>query len=126
MKKRTQKFSIKWILETRELFRDFLDETDFPDPDRMGERGPKFKYPEWIIMFIAVLSVKLKIKSYVKIHKMALDYWDLISRDLGLKPISERQLRDRLKKICHHPGKPATFIFQMFPELELQQGDQCR
>jgi hypothetical protein len=118
MKKRTQKFSTKWILETRELFRDFLNETDFPDPDRMGERGPKFKYPEWIIMFIAVLSVKLKIKSYVKIHKMASDYWDLISGDLGLKPISERQLRDRLKKICHHPGKPATFIFQMFPELE--------
>lgn len=125
MKKRTQKISSKWILETRELFRDFLNETDFPDPDRMGERGPKFKYPEWIIMFIAVLSVKLKIKSYVKIHKMASDYWDLISRDLDLKPISERQLRDRLKKICHHPGKPATFIFQMFPELEQKQGDQC-
>ena len=69
-------------------------------------------------MFIAILSVKLKIKTYVQIHKMAMEYWELIARDLDLKPISERQLRDRLKKICHQPGKPATFIFQLFPELE--------
>jgi len=118
MAQRARKISKKWIEQNRELFRDFLDETDFPDPERTGERGPKFRYPEWLIMFIAVLSVKMKIKSYVQIHRMALEYWDLISKDLQLPPISERQLRDRLKKICHHPGKPATFIFQMFPELE--------
>jgi len=118
MAKRAKKISNKWIEQTREFFRDFLDETDFPDPDRTGERGPKFQYPEWLIMFIAVLSVKMKIKTYVQIHKMAMQYWDLIAKDLNLKPISERQLRDRLKKICHQPGKPATFIFQMFPELE--------
>ena len=118
MAQRARKISKKWIEQNRELFRDFLDETDFPDPERTGERGPKFRYPEWLIMFIAVLSVKMKIKSYVQIHRMALEYWDLISKDLQLPPISERQLRDRLKKICHHPGRPATFIFQMFPELE--------
>lgn len=116
-----RKISSKWIEQTRNYFREFLDETDFPDPDRLGERGPKFYYPEWLIMFIAVLSVKLKIKSYVQIHKMALDYWEQITKDLDLKPISERQLRDRLKKICHHPKKPAVFIFQMFPELEQRQ-----
>ena len=118
MARRAKKISANWILETRELFRDFLDETDFPDPERLGERGPTFKYPEWIIMFIAVMSVKLKLKTYVQIHKMAMQYWDIIAKDLELKPISERQLRDRLKKICHHPGKPAAFIFQLFPELE--------
>jgi len=118
MAKRAKKISKKWIEQTREFFRDFLDETNFPDPDRTGERGPKFQYPEWLIMFIAVLSVKMKIKTYVQIHKMAMEYWELIARDLDLKPISERQLRDRLKKICHQPGKPAAFIFQMFPELE--------
>ena len=69
-------------------------------------------------MFIAILSVKLKIKTYVKIHKMALQYWDSIAEGLDLTPISERQLRDRLKKIRHFPGKPAAFIFQLFPELE--------
>ena len=98
MAKRAKKISNKWIEQTREFFRDFLDETDFPDPDRTGERGPKFQYPEWLIMFIAVLSVKMKIKTYVQIHKMAIEYWDLIAKDLNLKPISERQLRDRLKK----------------------------
>ena len=118
MTKAAKKISKKWIETNREFFREFLDETDFPDPDRMGERGPTFLYPEWLIMFIAVLSVKLKIKSYVQIHRMAVEYWDLIARGMNLNPISERQLRDRLKKICHHPGKPATFIFQIFPELE--------
>ena len=116
--KKQEKISTKWIEQTRDYFREFLNETDFPDPDRIGARGPTFYYPEWIIMFIAVLSVKLKIKTYVQIHKMVTEYWDLIAKDLNLKPISERQLRDRLKKICHHPGKPATFIFQLFPELE--------
>ena len=65
MVRRTKKISEKWIFETRELFREFLNETDFPDPERLGERGPKFKYPEWLIMFIAVMSDKLKLKTYV-------------------------------------------------------------
>ena len=118
MAKRANKLSEKWISETREMFREFLDFTDFPDPERLGERGPKFKYPEWLIMFIAVMSVKLKVKTYIQIHKMALKYWDTISQGLNLSPISERQLRDRLKKISHHPRKPAAFIFQLFPELD--------
>ncbi len=115
---RPRRISKHWIQRTREYFREFLNETDFPDPERLGERGPKFLYPEWMIMFIAVLSVKLKIKTYVQIHKMVMDYWDEIGQDLALKPISERQVRDRLKIICHHPRRPAAFIFQMFPELE--------
>ena len=115
---KSNKISTRWIRETRNDFRAFLDETDFPDPQRLGERGPVFKYPEWLIMFIAVLSVKLKVKSYVQIHKVAVKYWDIIAQGMDLNPISEKQLRDRLKKICHFPGKPAAFIFQLFPELE--------
>jgi hypothetical protein len=118
MVRKANKISTRWIRETREAFRAFLDETNFPDPERLGERGPKFKYPEWLIMFIAILSVKLKVKSYVQIHKMAVKYWDIIARNMDLTPISEKQLRDRLKKIRHFPGKPAAFIFQLFPELE--------
>jgi hypothetical protein len=75
-----------------------LDETDFPDPQRLGERGPVFKYSEWLIMFIAILLVKLKIKSYIQIHKMAVQYWHIIADSMDLSPISKRQLRDRLKK----------------------------
>ena len=118
MAKKTNKISARWIRETRRDFREFLDETNFPDPERLGERGPAFTYPEWLIMFIAILSVKLKIKTYVQIHKMAVTYWEYIGEGLNIKPISERQLRERLKKIRHFPGKPATFIFQLFPELE--------
>ena len=126
MAKPANKISDEWIRETREFFREFLDETGFPDPERLGERGPTFRYPEWIIMFIAVLSVKLKIKTYVQIHKMAVRYWDAIAEGLDLPPISERQLRDRLKKIRHFPGKPAAFIFQLFPELESRSDRQRR
>jgi len=118
MPRKANKISTRWVRETREAFRDFLDETNFPDPERMGERGPTFKYPEWLIMFIAILSVKLKVKSYVQIHKMAVKYWDIIAQGMDLTPISEKQFRDRLKKFRHIPGDPATFIFQLFPELE--------
>lgn len=79
MADKVKKISTRWIRETREAFRDFLDETNFHDPERLGERGPKFQYPEWLIMFIAVLSVKLKIKTYVQIQKMAVRYWDIIA-----------------------------------------------
>ena len=69
MAEKSNKISTRWIRETRNDFRDFLDDTDFPDPERLGERGPKFTYPEWLIMFIAVLSVKLKIKPMCKFIK---------------------------------------------------------
>jgi hypothetical protein len=118
MAPKTKKISTRWIRQTRDDFRQFLDETHFPDPQRLGERGPTFRYPEWLIMFIAILSVKLKVKSYVKIHQMAEQYWDDIAAGMNLTPISERQLRERLKKIRHFPGKPAAFIFQLFPGLE--------
>ena len=95
MAKQINKISTAWIRQTRDDFRAFLDETDFPDPPRLGERGPVFRYPEWLIMFIAILSVKMKIKSYVQIHKMAVKYWPIIAAGMDLTPISERQLRER-------------------------------
>ena len=95
---KSSKISKRWISETRDGFRAFLNETAFPDPKRLGERGPTFTYPEWVIMFIAILSVKLKVKTHVQIHKMAVKYWDIIAEGLDLKPISNRQLRGCLKK----------------------------
>ena len=63
MAKQALKISKKWLEESRTFFREFLDQTDFLDPQRAGEQGPKFLYPEWLIMLIAVLSVwKIKIK----------------------------------------------------------------
>lgn len=110
------KLNPEWVKETRIYFKKFLKETKFSHPDRDGTRGSKFSYPEWLIMFIAILSVKCKEKTYLGIHRLTVEYWDLIAEGLKLKPLSERQLRDRLKKICHSPGKPAAFIFQIFPK----------
>ncbi len=106
-----RRISKRWIKKTHEYFREFLDETNFPDPERIGERGPKFLYPEWMIMFIAVLSVKLKVKTYVQIHRMVTDCWDEIAQGTGLEPISERQLRDRLKKNLPSPSKSSSVHF---------------
>jgi hypothetical protein len=52
MAKQSNKISTRWIRETRGEFKAFLDETDFPDRPRLGERGQVFKYPECLIMFI--------------------------------------------------------------------------
>lgn len=122
--KREMKLSEAWIRKTRQHFRRFLDETKFPDPVRLGSRGPELAYPEWLIMFIAVLAVKGKCKQYKAIHRMVSLYWSVIAEGLDLAPISERQLRDRLKKICHYPGNPAAFISQLFPGLEQEPGGQ--
>lgn len=116
MAKKVLKLNPEWIAETRQSFLDFLELTNFPHPTRNGTRGSSFDYPEWLIMFIAVLSVKCGEKSYLGIYRVAKKYWINIAQGLELKVISESQLRERLKKICHQPGKPAGFIFQIFPE----------
>ena len=46
MGKKANKISTRWIRDKRKAFRAFLDETNFPDPERLGERGSRFKYPE--------------------------------------------------------------------------------
>lgn len=109
------KLNPQWITETRQYFLDFLQLTNFPHPTRNGTRGSSFAYPEWLIMFIAVMAVKCREKSYLGIHRMAVKYWSQIADGLDLEVISETQLRERLKKICFEPGKPAGFIFQIFP-----------
>ena len=110
------KLNPEWITETRQSFLDFLELTNFPHPARDGTRGSRFDYPEWLIMFIAVLTVKCREKTYLGIHRMTEKYWKHIAQGLYLPVISESQLRERLKKICHAPGKPAGFIFQIFPQ----------
>jgi hypothetical protein len=121
MQEQISRLNPEWVRQARDYFREFLEETGFPHPLRNGARGSEFSYPEWLIMFIAVLSVKCKIKTYQGIHRLALQYWPIITEGMegGIKPISESQLRDRLKKICHTPGRPTGFIFQVFPEEEL-------
>lgn len=115
MTKTVAKLNPEWIAETRQYFLDFLELTEFPHPVRDGTRGSEFDYPEWLIMFIAILAVKCKEKTYLGIHRMTARYWSQITQGLDLSVISETQLRERLKKICHAPGKPAGFIFQIFP-----------
>jgi len=115
-----QKLNPKWIKLTRDYFLKFLKVTKFPHPVRDGTRGSEFDYPEWLIMFIAIMTVKCKLKTYLGIHRMTVEYWDDIrigyEAEVKDKPISERQLRDRLKKICYSHRKPPVFIFQIFPK----------
>jgi hypothetical protein len=105
----------QWVKQVKREFREFLRVTKFPEPQRNGTRGSTFNYPEWLVMLIAILAVKCKVKTYQGIHRLAVQYWNILTPDANLKPISESQLRDRLKKIRHSPRRPAAFIFQIFP-----------
>lgn len=105
-----------WITETRTYFLDFLRETRFPELTRHGERGITVEYPEWLIMLIGVLAVKCKEKTYVGIHRLSIRYWpELCGPDVKAPPLSESQLRERLKKISFQPGVGAGYIYQIFP-----------
>jgi hypothetical protein len=75
-----------------------LDEIELFDPKPAGERSPKFQHLKQLIVLITMLSVQLKIKTHLPIHKMATEYWDHIAFGLNFKPISKRQLRNRFKK----------------------------
>jgi hypothetical protein len=124
MKKRAKskpvsKLNPEWVTQTRTYFLEFLRLTKFPHPERNGQRGSKFDYPEWLILLIAVVAVKAKVKTYVGIHRLAKQYWDQLCPESRLSPLSESQLRDRLKKIRHTPRRAASFIFQIFPAAYL-------
>ena len=114
----TSKLNPAWIRQEQKEFYSFLKLTQFPEPVRDGTRGTAFTYPESLIMLIAVLAVKLKIKTYLGIHRFVVEHWDTLNPAPDLPPISEPQLRMRLKKIKHTPRKPAVFVFQLFPETE--------
>jgi hypothetical protein len=118
MSKQTSKLNPQWVREALSSFKEFLRLTQFPHPVRNGVRGSEFDYPEWLIMFIAVLAVKSKTKTYLGIHRAAIQYWKIIARGTPVmdRPISERQLRDRLKKISYHLGKTPVFVLQIFPQ----------
>lgn len=108
--------SKQWIKQTRAYFLAFLRETHFPELERQGERGATVRYPEWLIMLIGVLAVKCKEKTYLGIHRLALTYWkELCGPQVHAPPISERQLRARLKKIRFEPGTGAGYVYQIFP-----------
>jgi hypothetical protein len=69
------KLNPAWIKKARDYFKEFLEETKFPHPVRNRTRGSEFDYHEWLIMFIAILSVRAKAKTYLVIHRLAQKYW---------------------------------------------------
>ena len=112
----TSKLSRKWVRQTRRYFLQFLHATRFPSVERHGQRGKTFEYPEWLIMLIGVVAVKCKEQTYLGIHRMTCRCWKaLCGRQVQLPPISESQLRERLKKISFQPGSGAGYIQQIFP-----------
>ncbi len=116
-----RKLSADWVGQTRDYFLHFLHETRFPPIERHGERGRKFDYPEWLIMLIGVVAVKCHETTYLGIHRLACHYWqELCGPELKLPPISESQLRERLKKIGVYPGTAPGYVLQIFPPAYLE------
>ena len=120
------KLNPAWVRQNKREFDQFLRETRFPEPVRNGTRGSRFTYPESLILFIAVFSVRCKVKSYQGIHRLVIQIWPVIRPAPDSPPISESQLRDRLKKIRHSPRRPATFISDLFPDALADQSSQRR
>jgi len=117
----TSKISSKWIRQTRKYFLQFLHATHFPPIERHGQRGKPFAYPEWLIMLIGVLAVKCKEPTYLGIHRMTRRFWhELCGRQLRGPPISESQLRARLKKLGYQLGTAPGYVFQIFPPEYLE------
>ena len=68
-----------------------------------------------------------KYSTYLGIHRMTCRFWhELCGRQLRVPPISESQLRARLKKIGYQLGKPPGYVFQIFPPEYLESGGQRR
>jgi hypothetical protein len=123
----TSKLSRKWVRQTRQHFVKFLRATRFPLLERHGLRGQTFVYPEWLIMLIGVLAVRCKEPTYLGIHRLACRFWkELGGRQLSLPPISESQLRERLKKIGYQLGNTPGYVLQIFPPGHFDAGDQRR
>ena len=123
----TSKLSRQWVRQTRRYFLQFLHATRFPPVERHGQRGRTFDYPEWLIMLIGVLAVKCKEPTYLGIHRLTCRFWnELGGRKVRLPPISESQLRTRLKKIGFQPGTPPGYVFQIFPAGYLDDSGQWR
>jgi hypothetical protein len=117
----TSKISPKWVRQTRTYFLQFLHATGFPPVERHGQRGKTFAYPEWLIMLIGVLAVKCKEQTYLGIHRMTCRFWnELCGPKIRLPPISESQLRERLKKIGYQLGTAPGYVFQIFPPEYLE------
>jgi hypothetical protein len=112
----TGKISPKWVRQTRKYFLKFLQATHFPPVERHGQRGKTFEYPEWLIMLIGVLAVRCQEQTYLGIHRMTCRFWnELCGRQVQLPPISESQLRARLKKIGYQLGTAPGYVVQIFP-----------
>lgn len=123
----TGKISPKWVRQTRKYFLKFLHATHFPPVERHGQRGKTFAYPEWLIMLIGVLAVKCQEQTYLGIHRMTCRFWnELCGRKVHLPPISESQLRTRLKKIGYQLGATPGYVLQIFPPAYLVSGGQWR
>ena len=123
----TGKLSRKWVRQTRKYFLQFLHTTCFPSIERHGQRGQTFVYPEWLIMLIGILAVKCKEPTYLGIHRMTGRFWkDLCGRQLRVPPISESQLRERLKKIGYQLGTAPGYVVQIFPPEYFDEGRQWR
>ena len=117
----TSKISPKWVRQTRKYFLKFLHATHFPPVERHGQRGKTCEYPEWLIMLIGVLAVKCKEPTYLGIHRMTCRFWSELWGHQGrLPPISESQLRARLKKIGYQLGTAPGYVGQIFPPEDLE------
>ena len=95
----TSKLHPEWVKQARDSLQEVLRVTTCPHPVRHGTRGSQVDYPEWLIMVMAVLSVKAQVKNDLASPRLAVQHWEIraAGRDgqTRTKPLSASQLRPR-------------------------------
>jgi hypothetical protein len=96
MATKTPKLHPEWIKPARDDFQASLRVTKFPHPVRNGTRGSAFDDPEWLIMFMAILSVQAHVKNDLAIPRLEVQHWDMLAEGLygrtRTTPISDMHL----------------------------------
>ena len=108
----------EWVTPARDDFQAFLRVTTGPHAVRNGTRGRAVDDPEWLIMFMAIVSVKAHVKHDLVIYRLAVQHWDRRAEGLDgrtrMTPISEAQLRDRFKTSAMHLESLPRALFRTF------------
>lgn len=123
----TGRLSRTGVRQTRRYFLTFLHATRFPLLERHGPRGQTFVYPEGLIMLIGVLAVTCQEPTSLGMPRLTCRFWkELGGRQLSLPPISESQLRARLKNIGYQFGNTPGDVRHIFPPEYCHEGGQRR
>jgi hypothetical protein len=93
MTKQARKISKRWIEQNRVMFREFLDETEFPDPERAGQRG-YHRFAMDVTGKHKTFSPRQSVMKLSKTAKIWIDYHKTYSKKSKIMDMDEISLKE--------------------------------